>query len=140
MLQELDVHPEHRVLEIGSGTGFVVALLTRLCTRVVGCEVVPEFIGQSMTTLARLELEGAIKSNYSIRESATGAPDDAPFDRIIVSAAPTSIPSFLVEQLAVGGVMILPVGVDEQWLYRVEKTAVGIRKERLLPVVFVRMV
>jgi len=90
--------------------------------------------------LARLELEGAIKSNYSIRESATGAPDDAPFDRIIVSAAPTSIPSFLVEQLAVGGVMILPVGVDEQWLYRVEKTAVGIRKERLLPVVFVRMV
>lgn len=110
MVELLDVRPGHRVLDVGSGSGWTTALLAQLVGsqgRVVGVELEPHLVEFGAGNLARYHCPWA-----TIRRSpldVLGAPQDAPFDRILVSAAAAQLPTALVAQLAVGGVMVIPV-------------------------------
>ncbi len=134
MLTESDV-----VLEIGSGSGYQAAILAELAREVYSIELVPALAERARQTLARLGYR-----NVQVRagDGYQGWPEHAPFSRIIVTAAPEEIPQALVEQLAVGGRMILPVGpaAGDQELVIVTKSKDGIATVRSLPVRFVPMV
>jgi protein-L-isoaspartate(D-aspartate) O-methyltransferase len=110
MLQLLDVRPDMRVLDVGSGTGWTTALLGHLVGPagcVIGCEIVPELVEWGRENLAG---EGM---RWTRIEAATagilGRPENAPYDRILVSAMSDSLPYELVEQLAPGGILVIPV-------------------------------
>jgi protein-L-isoaspartate(D-aspartate) O-methyltransferase len=137
MTELLQVEPEHEVLEIGTGSGYQAAVLAELARRVSSIEIVLELAARARATLAE-----AGYGNVDVREGNgyLGWPERAPFARILVTAAPPEIPSALVDQLAVGGRMVLPVGIDSQEIAVVTRTAVGVREERMLPVRFVPMV
>ncbi|KRE36163.1 protein-L-isoaspartate carboxylmethyltransferase [Janibacter sp. Soil728] len=110
MLRLLDVRPGHRVLDVGSGSGWTSAILGELVGpegRVIGVERVPELVDRSRRALAEEP-----RSWVEVREArgdVLGLPDLAPFDRILVSAEPTTLPQGLVDQLGDGGVMVIPV-------------------------------
>ncbi len=110
MLVLLDVHPGHRVLDVGSGSGWTTALLGHLVGptgSVVGVELVPELTSWGAANVA------ACGMPWARVEQAVGGvlgwPDDAPYDRVLVSAEPRSLPSALVDQIEPDGVMVIPV-------------------------------
>ncbi len=110
MLRLLDVHPGHRVLDIGSGSGWTTALLAALTGptgSVLGLEVVPELVATGRANLARQHRPWA--RICAADPGRLGDPDQAPFDRILVSAQPDELPAELVEQLADPGVLVIPV-------------------------------
>jgi protein-L-isoaspartate(D-aspartate) O-methyltransferase len=123
MLELLDVRAGQRVLDVGSGSGWTTALLAQLVGpsgTVIGVELEPELVAFGGENLAKYDFPWA-----SIRQAepgVLGAPDDAPFDRILVSAEARSLPQPLVDQLAVGGTMVIPVGAR---MTRVEKHGAG---------------
>jgi protein-L-isoaspartate(D-aspartate) O-methyltransferase len=139
MLQALDVTPRCKVLEIGAGSGYVCAILARLGRRVYGIERHRGLALESRERIARLGL-----GNVTIRsgDGTRGWPEQAPFDRILVSAAADDTPANLLEQLRPGGIMVLPVGqTDEvQQLIRIEKTEKGPSYTELCDVLFVPLV
>jgi len=139
MTEALDVHPDHTVLEIGTGSGYQAAVLAELARRVFTIEIVSELAERARRTLA----ENGYK-NVEVRagNGYLGWPEHAPFPRIIVTAAPPQIPQTLVDQLAIGGTMVLPVGgsTEFQQLVIVSKTVSGVTEKRTLPVRFVPMV
>ena len=114
MLELLEVEPGHRVLDVGAGSGWTTALLAHLvgpAGRVRGVERVPELLEEGRSHLAAEEV-AALRARVSIepaRPGVLGLPDDAPFDRILVSAAARQLPGALVEQLGPDGVMVAPV-------------------------------
>ncbi|HEX5106935.1 MAG TPA: protein-L-isoaspartate(D-aspartate) O-methyltransferase [Vicinamibacterales bacterium] len=136
MSEALDVRPEHRVLEIGTGSGYQAAVLAELAKDVSTIEIVPELARQAADTLRELGY-----TNVHVREGDgyAGWPERAPFDRIMVTAAPEEIPKPLLDQLASGGKLIAPVGArnQTQWLILVEKTESGLVQKRTIPVQFV---
>jgi protein-L-isoaspartate(D-aspartate) O-methyltransferase len=134
MTQALQLAPAHRVLEVGTGSGYQSAILAQIVTDVQTMEIVPELAARARELLAELGY-----SNVHVREgdAYAGLPELAPFDRIIVTAAPDHVPEPLIDQLAVGGRMIVPVGGSRQQLVLVTKDADEIHSERLLDVVFV---
>jgi len=142
MLQELELRPDVTVLEVGSGSGYVIALLSLLCRSVHGVERISELSERSRSVLGNLMRGGVIRNNFTIIDSGDllGCPDSAPFDRILVSAAAPEVPPELFAQLAEGGVMIMPVGDDEQWLEKIMKVKGRMVREELLPVKFVPLV
>ena len=133
-----DTH--HVVLEIGTGSGYQAAVLAGLVQQVYTIEIVPELGRSARQTLKRLGYD-----NVSVRisDGYKGWPKEAPFDRIIVTAAPEKIPSALVDQLKPGGRMVLPVG-PRWWgqdLLVIEKDSTGeVMEKKTLPVRFVPMV
>ncbi|MBT3360356.1 MAG: protein-L-isoaspartate(D-aspartate) O-methyltransferase [Rhodospirillales bacterium] len=136
----LDLSPSDRVLEIGAGSGYQAAVLAGLCAHVFTLEVVDD-----LATSAAHKLEALGYANITIRhgDGFAGWPNEAPFDAIIVTAAPEQIPQILVEQLKPGGRMVIPVGRphDTQSLCLCKKDENGRTKvENLLPVAFVPMV
>jgi protein-L-isoaspartate(D-aspartate) O-methyltransferase len=136
MTEQLGVLPGHRVLEIGTGSGYQAAVLSRLVHEVVSIERY-----RTLADAARARLETLGYKNVEVRlgDGLAGAPDRAPFDRIIVTAAAETLPQVLVEQLAPDGVMILPLGPhgSPQSLVRLTKSKDGIRQEELIAVRFV---
>jgi protein-L-isoaspartate(D-aspartate) O-methyltransferase len=136
MTEQLGVLPHHRVLEIGTGSGYQAAILSRLAREVVTIE---RFRTLADAARARLDTLGYRNVEVRLGDGFAGAPDRAPFDRIVVTAAAETVPEALIEQLAPGGVMVLPLGphAGPQNLVRLTKTADGTRQEELIAVRFV---
>jgi protein-L-isoaspartate(D-aspartate) O-methyltransferase len=137
MTQALRVEPQHRVLEIGSGSGYQAAILAELAKEVYTIEIVAPLGESAARTLKAL---GYANVQVRVGNGYLGWPEAAPFDRIIVTAAPDEIPPALVEQLHVGGIMAVPVGVGDQELRILRRTESGLETITTLPVRFVPMV
>lgn len=139
MTEALEILPNHRVLEIGTGSGYQAAILSLLAAEVYTIEIVPELGERSTRTLRDL---GHANVHVRIGDGYAGWPEHAPFDRIIVTAAPPEIPKALTDQLADGGILLAPVGEqgEDQWLVRVRKQGNVLTRERIEPVRFVPMV
>jgi protein-L-isoaspartate(D-aspartate) O-methyltransferase len=136
MTEALGVLPSHKVLEVGTGSGYQAAVLSELVREVYSIEIVPELAQRATATLQALG-----RTNVRVRagDGYAGWPEEAPFDRIIVTAAPEEVPRPLVEQLAPGGLLIIPIGAQSgtQWMTLVEKTPTGVVQKRTIPVQFV---
>ncbi len=139
MIQALEVTPRCKVLEVGAGSGYVCAILARLARRVYGIERHRDLALEARERIAELDL-----ANVSIRagDGTRGWPEQAPFDRILISAAADDTPTTLLEQLRPGGIMVLPVGqTDEvQQLIKIEKTENGPKYSELCDVLFVPLI
>jgi len=136
MTQALQLKPGDKVLEIGTGSGYQSAVLAELVDEVYTIEIVSVLAARSKTLLQELGYD-----NIHVRagDGYRGWPEAAPFSAVIVTAAPDHVPQPLVEQLAIGGRMVLPVGDEFQQLVRLSKSASGVRADTLLPVRFVPM-
>lgn len=139
MTDQLKVGPRDKVLEIGTGSGYQAAVLAHLCRRVYTIERYRTLLQAAEALFKKLEIHNI---TAMLGDGMKGWPAQAPFDRIMATAAGEEIPVVLVEQLKVGGIMVLPVGAvgDVQYLYRVTRTEEGYDAERLLPVRFVPLV
>ncbi len=135
MTDLLDLKASDTVLEIGTGLGYQTAVLAELVAHVYSVELIEELAVDARRRLAR---QGCTQVDVRIGDGRAGWPAHAPFDKIIVTAAPDLIPATLIYQLAPGGKMVLPAGLpDEQQLLLVEKDANGtISTREILPVRF----
>ncbi len=136
MTQALDLAPDHKVLEIGTGSGYQAAVLSRLVTAVYTMEIVAPLAESARATLSGL---GYANIHVKTGNGYLGWPEEAPFDRIMVTAAPDEVPPALVQQLKIGGRMAIPVGTDVQELRILRRTATGMETLETLPVRFVPM-
>ena len=139
MTQALDLEKNYKVLEIGTGSGYQAAVLSKLVSQVYTIEIVPELY---KTAKARLSKLGYSNVTVKHRDGTEGWPEKGPFDAIIVTAAPQQIPESLKKQLKPGGRMIIPVGQTFQNLMRITRRSDKIDEfleESLLPVRFVPM-
>jgi protein-L-isoaspartate(D-aspartate) O-methyltransferase len=136
MTEQLDVRSEHRVLEVGTGSGYQAAILSRLAREVVTVERYRTLAEAART---RLETLGMTNVEVLVDDGLAGVADRGPYDRIMVTAAAEDVPDALVAALKEGGVMILPLGPhgDAQELVKLTKTAEGIEREKLIDVRFV---
>ena len=135
MTDLLEIGPEHRVLEIGTGLGYQAALLAELAAEVFTVEVIEEL---ARSGRRRLTDQGYGNIRFRIGDGSLGWPEHAPFERIIATAAPDLIPPALLQQLKPGGRMVIPAGLeDDQRLLLVTKDGDGrIESEEILPVRF----
>jgi len=136
MTEALRLKGGEKVLEIGTGSGYQAAVLAEIADSVFTIEIIPELAESARERLRRLGYKNIF---VLCGDGYRGWPEHAPFDAIIVTAAPDHIPGPLVEQLKVGGRMVIPVGSVYQELFLVVKTERGVEKRPLLPVRFVPM-
>jgi protein-L-isoaspartate(D-aspartate) O-methyltransferase len=136
MTEQLVLHPHHRVLEIGTGSGYQAAVLSRLAREVVTIERYRTLANAARERLVSL---GVANVEVIAGDGLAGAPGRAPFDRIIVSAAAETLPQTLIGQLADGGIMILPLGAHDgtQHIIKLTKSKTGISRDNLIAVRFV---
>jgi protein-L-isoaspartate(D-aspartate) O-methyltransferase len=125
-----------RVLEIGTGSGYQAAVLAECVGEVYTIEIVPELGRRAAAVLGEL---GYANIRFRIGDGFDGWPEAAPFDAIVVTAAPDEIPKPLLDQLAVGGRLVIPVGRGSQDLLLVTRTESGYQREEVIPVRFVPM-
>lgn len=138
MTEALEVEADHRVLEIGTGSGYQAAVIGELGCEVYTIEIVEELAIRSTALLAEL---GYTNVHTRYGDGYLGWPEAAPFDRIILTAAPLELPQTLIDQLAPGGLLIAPVGgFLEQTMTIVRKTDAGVVTQETIPVRFVPMV
>ncbi len=139
MTQALRASRRTKVLEVGTGSGYQAAVLSRLCRRVYTIERFKELLKTAEARFLALRLHN-ITARHG--DGWKGWREQAPFDRIIVTAAASSIPGALVDQLAEGGLMVLPVGKTsrDQALLRLTRTPEGVKEEHLTDVRFVPLV
>lgn len=139
MTQALEVSDRTKVLEIGTGSGYQTAVLAKLCRRVYTLERHKPLLREAEARLAQLRLTNVVARHG---DGTAGWREQAPFERILCTAACADIPALLFRQLAPGGIMVVPVGVDEtdQHLMLVRKTDDGAETEELAPVRFVPMI
>jgi len=139
MTQALRLSPESRVLEIGTGSGYQAAVLSKIAREVYTVEYLETLSKKAETVLKNIGIQ-----NVNVRQGdgREGWREHAPFSHIIVTAASENIPEELMKQLAIGGRMIIPIGSNDwtQYLVLVQKEKDGIRKEKILPVRFVPLV
>jgi protein-L-isoaspartate(D-aspartate) O-methyltransferase len=136
MTQALELKGTERVLEIGTGSGYQAAILAEIVPDVYTIEILPELGEYAQSVLNGL---GYRNISFRVGDGYMGWPERAPFDRIIVTAAPESVPQPLIDQLKEGGRMIIPIGVLEQDLVVYEKKKSGVVRRTTIPVRFVPM-
>lgn len=137
-LELLALTGRERVLEIGTGSGFQSALLTKLAGQVFSIERIAALAEEARSALRALGIEQVVQR---VGDGTLGWPEFAPFDAILVGAASPDVPLPLIDQLAVGGQLLVPVGDrDEQVLLRVRRTATGVERHRLDAMRFVPLI
>jgi len=138
MIQQLEIPYRSKVLEIGTGSGYQTAILSRLSSRVYSIERYKKLVDMAKLRLAKLNISNVI---ILLMDGFFGYSLQAPFDRIILTAAVEEIPNLLISQLKVGGIMIIPVGLSnqKQSLLKVVKTEKGLDIKELMSVRFVQM-
>lgn len=130
MIQAAEIKPEDRVLEIGAGSGYQTALLAELASQVFAVERYASLVETAQTTLERL---GYRNAKIVTGDGSLGLKESAPFDAIIVSAAAPRVPQALLDQLAVGGRLIVPIGdSEEQVLHFIQRQGDGSTTVRIL--------
>ena len=136
MTEQLALRPHHRVLEVGTGSGYQAAVLSRLAREVVSIERYRTLAEQARDRLAALGYDNV---EVVVGDGFAGVPAKAPYDRIIVTAAAEHVPQTLLDQLADDGVMILPLGPHggSQHIIKLTKSQTGIARENLIAVRFV---
>jgi protein-L-isoaspartate(D-aspartate) O-methyltransferase len=134
MTEKLALQPSDRVLELGTGSVYQTAILSRIASHVYTAEIVPRLADQARRTIERLGLQ-----NVTFREgdALEVFRDEAPFDAILAAAAPSTVPEAVFEQLADGGRALLPVGDVSQSLVRIVRVGERFKKEDLIGVRFV---
>ena len=139
MTQALRMEERMRVLEVGTGSGYQTAILSRLCRRVYTIERYKRLMAQAEKRFTEL---GLTNITTRVGDGSKGWPEQAPIARIIVTAAAADVPPALADQLDEGGIMIVPVGDEygNQQVLRITRTADGFDHEELLPVRFVPLV
>jgi len=139
MTEKLELGDRHKVIEIGTGSGYQTAVLARLCRRVFSIERHRELLSDAERRFGELRLR-----NITCRfgDGTKGWPEQVPYDRVIVTAAATGIPTTLVDGLALGGILVAPVGEDhrDQQLLRIRRNDAGFSTEDLGLVRFVPLV
>lgn len=129
MSSALALTGKERVLEIGTGSGYQAAVLSRLASQVISVERLPGLAARARRALDALGVSNVV---VYLGDGSLGRPSDAPFDAILVTAGAPAIPPPLVEQLAQGGRLVAPVGTrEEQHLIRVRRTEAGLTRENL---------
>lgn len=139
MTQALDVQPRDKVLEVGTGSGYQAAILSHLARRVYTVDRYRRLVADARLIFESLDL---VNITAFTADGSFGLPDQAPFDRILVTAASEDPPGPLLAQLRIGGIMVVPVGQSDtvQSLIKVTKTEAGLDYEELRPVRFVPLV
>ena len=138
MTQALQVGDRTKVLEIGTGSGYQAAILSRLCRRVYTIERYRSLLQEANRRFEQLRLYNI---TTRLGDGNKGWPEQAPFERIMVTAGAESVPRTLAEQLADGGIMLVPVGPrEEQQIVRVRRDGDDFAQDNLLPVRFVPLV
>ncbi len=139
MTQALNVSPRDKVLEVGTGSGYQAAILSLLARRVYTVDRHKRLIREAREAFGSLDL---VNITAFTSDGSFGLPDQAPFDRILVTAAAEDPPSPLLAQLKIGGIMVLPVGQSDtvQSLIRVRRTETGLDYDELRPVRFVPLI
>lgn len=139
MTQALDVQPRDKVLEVGTGSGYQAAILSQLARRVYTVDRYRRLVAQARAVFDALDLTNITAFTA---DGSHGLPDQAPFDRILVTAAAEDPPGPLLAQLRIGGIMVLPVGQSDtvQSLIRVTRSETGFDYDELRPVRFVPLV
>ena len=139
MSQALEVKKTMKVLEIGTGSGYQTAILAKLCRRVYTVERVKTLRAGAEAMFERLHIRNV---TAKLDDGTRGWPEQAPFDRILVTAAAPKVPETLLNQLGVGGIMVVPVGAEaeDQILVRIRRDDEGFRHELLTGVRFVPLV
>jgi protein-L-isoaspartate(D-aspartate) O-methyltransferase len=148
MTEALALEPKHRVLEIGTGSGYQSAVLSKLCRRVYTIERHRPLSQEADRRFRALKLENVVTK---VGDGHLGWPEQAPFDRILLTAAAAKVPQALLDQLVVGGILLAPIGPPpepnplgraesfSQLLTKMIRTETGFEQQRLIPVVFVPM-
>jgi protein-L-isoaspartate(D-aspartate) O-methyltransferase len=139
MTQALEVQPRDKVLEVGTGSGYQAAILSQLARRVYTVDRHRRLVADARVIFEQLDLTNITTITG---DGSFGLPDQAPFDRILVTAAAEDPPGPLLAQLRIGGIMVLPVGQSDavQSLIRVRRTETGLEYDELRPVRFVPLV
>jgi protein-L-isoaspartate(D-aspartate) O-methyltransferase len=136
MTEAADISKKEKVLEIGTGSGYQAAILGEVSKEVYSIEIIPELAERARRVLNELGYQNVfVKTGNGY----LGWPEHAPFDAIVVTAAPDEIPQALIDQLAVRGKMVIPVGTTNQEMVIVEKNRKGVTEKRTIPVRFVPM-
>ncbi|MBD3271094.1 MAG: protein-L-isoaspartate(D-aspartate) O-methyltransferase [Elusimicrobia bacterium] len=137
MSELMELSNDDRVLEIGTGSGYQAAILAEIVKQVYTIEIIPELGNRARDVLAELSYENV---EVRIGDGYFGWPEHAPFDAIMVTAAPEDVPEALIKQLAVGGRLVIPVGsYPQQDLKKIVKTKDGVVETNVIPVLFVPM-
>ena len=131
-----EVLPGQRILEVGTGSGYQTAVLLEMGAEVFTIERIPELKERAEKTLASLAYENV---HLFLGDGFQGLPEYAPFDAIVLTAAPAKIPEDLIQQLAAGGILVGPEGVEDQVFVKIKKDGKLVVRETLFPVSFVPM-
>lgn len=136
MIELLDLTGKEKVLEIGTGTGYQAVVLSKLCAKVFSIERINELALRAAELIRTLKIYNA---SVKVFDGTYGWSDQAPFDRIIVTAAAETVPQALIDQLADDGIMLLPLGSHSgpQHIVKITKSPAGIAREKLIAVRFV---
>ncbi len=136
MTEAAEISPKKKVLEIGTGSGYQAAVLGELAREVYTVEIIPELGERARRTLAELGYENV---RVRVGNGYEGWAEHAPYDAIVVTAAPDQVPQALIDQLAVNGRMVIPVGTTNQEMMVIRRTRKGLVERRTMPVRFVPM-